>query len=318
MLIESDFLYRVGLWSADISNLGEWTPLTRGVRWFRDVSVAADGRTAAATHGERRSGIWLADAQERDAQPVVKESAAAAAYPLVDDAGNVTYTAETTDGLWGIYRLSASASQPVLLAGKVAWGSFGTGPDGQIVLTAGELPFSLLRANGDGSGLTTLVAENAFVPSVESGGRAVLFSRQGEDGLFVVSLQGGTPSKLLDRAASGAQFSPDGRRLMVNIDKPRTLLICDWPACSGQREFTLKSGSKATAHWSPDGRGVAFINSADHRNIWVQPFDGTPSYPVTHLEDGQIEEFSWSPDGKRLVMARGRFVDDVVLLKGLR
>jgi hypothetical protein len=41
-------------------------------------------------------------------------------------------------------------------------------------------------------------------------------------------------------------------------------------------------------------------------------------HALTHLVDARILNFAFSPDGRRLAMARGAALSDLVLIKGLR
>ena len=70
--------------------------------------------------------------------------------------------------------------------------------------------------------------------------------------------------------------------------------------------------------WTPDGRGIAFIESTDTKNIWVQPIDGGAPHPLTTFTDKTIDDFTWSPDGKRLAITRRTTLADMVLIKGSR
>jgi dipeptidyl aminopeptidase/acylaminoacyl peptidase len=324
VLIETVNQYRRALWTAAVDRLSDWAPLTHDSRWFLDVSLTADHATAVATHGERRTGIWMADGDGGSAHPVVGESALAAAFPLVDDSGAVFYTAETGDGLWALYRLAANAQRPTVVATKAWSGRFSMSRDGSLVaLNGGEPPYPLLRVKSDGSGLMTLVDRNAWSPGISPDGQQVWFHRLGL-GLFSIPMQGGTPRPLTTETIIDSPFSarppvmsPNSKRAMVMVltDNTRTLLLCDLPDCTNASPFILEASAEM-AQWSPDGRGIA-VTKNNGSNLWLQPFDGSPSSAITHYDDKAIREFSWSPDGKRLVFSNGHYVDDIVLIKGL-
>ena len=70
--------------------------------------------------------------------------------------------------------------------------------------------------------------------------------------------------------------------------------------------------------WTPDGRGIAFSDNTDPKNIWVQPNDGGAPHPLTTFTEKTIIDFAWSPDGKRLGVTRGTRLVDIVLIKGIR
>ncbi|MGC2719792.1 MAG: hypothetical protein WA209_09390, partial [Candidatus Acidiferrales bacterium] len=57
----------------------------------------------------------------------------------------------------------------------------------------------------------------------------------------------------------------------------------------------------------------------DTANLWAQPV-GEPGAPemtpkqVTNFSDSRIFSYTYSPDGKQMVLARGRTVTDGVLI----
>jgi dipeptidyl aminopeptidase/acylaminoacyl peptidase len=314
LLLEKAEGARVGLWSADISNLTVWTPVTREFRWVLNVNLTQNRQVAVATYGELRTGIWTSDLRGNDTV-LVPESASAALDPIVDQSGSILYSAESGNGR-AIYRLAAGATIPKLVA-TGASGSFAASTDGQIIVFSGSAPaYPLLQVNPDGSGLKTLVARDATAVGLSPDGKTVLFTPVGL-GLYSLPIAGGRPRKLSDRALQVPMVSPDGRRVLAATDKPQTLLVCDLPDCTNPTDVRI-NGTSNTARWSLNGHGIASVNPTEHRNIWVQPLDPAPAYPVTHYEDARIRAFSWAPDGARLVTSRGQFVNDVVLITGLR
>ena len=74
----------------------------------------------------------------------------------------------------------------------------------------------------------------------------------------------------------------------------------------GARNVQFTSDSNALLYAARDG-GVG--------NIWQQPLDGSPAYPITNFQNEQIWFFSESPDGKNLAVMRGHYDSDVVLLQ---
>ena len=53
-------------------------------------------------------------------------------------------------------------------------------------------------------------------------------------------------------------------------------------------------------------------------NLWTVPVAGGPATQLTRFEDRTIVDFDWSPDGKRLVVARQLETSDIVALQGLQ
>lgn len=69
--------------------------------------------------------------------------------------------------------------------------------------------------------------------------------------------------------------------------------------------------------FTPDGKALVYPISGENnaQNLWLQPVDGKPGHQLTHFASEQIFAFSWSPDGKRLLVERGHNESDVVLVR---
>jgi Tol biopolymer transport system component len=71
--------------------------------------------------------------------------------------------------------------------------------------------------------------------------------------------------------------------------------------------------------WSPDGTKLQyFLDRNGVSNIWEQPLSGRKPKQLTKFTSGQISDFSWTPEHKKLLITRGSTTSDVVLLKNLR
>jgi len=301
-----------GLWAGDLT-ADVWTPITREFTAVSGISVTADRSTAVATRTDRRSGIWLTDTFEKEGSIIVPETAARPSAPAIDNTGGIVYQAYAGYGVSVLYRLEPGATKPVVLGEYGYGGGFATSADGQFAVF-GRGNEGLYRVNRDGTGLVTLIERNAGGPTITPDGKTVLFSPYGLPGLFSVPIAGGPVTQLSKQfVASAPSVSPDGRRMLFASGTPGRSVLCDLPGCANAKELELKN-----FQWAPDGEGIAYINEQDQRNLWQQPLDGRPARPLTKFTDARILEFGWSPDGKRLVLARGQVADDLVLLKGLR
>jgi Tol biopolymer transport system component len=313
MLINSgtSFQSLPGLWSFDLTN-DKWTPITREFAHFRSISLTADRRTALAIKTERRSSIWLGTAYGDHGSVVVPENASWPSLPVVDKAGNIIYQAYAGHGVLTLYRLASNTAKPSLLA-EGGGGGFAATSDGRYIVFSRHYESPLYRVNADGTGLTALVDRDAGAPSTTPDGRTVFFSPFGSPGLYTVSIDPGQPQKLFSGfVATIVTVSPDGTRALFG-SRPGISVTCALPRCSDPKELKLKG-----SQWAPGGQGVAYINEQDSGNLWEESLDGRPARPLTRFAEGQILEFAWSADYERLVLARGRYSEDVFLLKGLQ
>jgi Tol biopolymer transport system component len=237
----------------------------------------------------------------------------------VDDSGGLIYTAAIGgQPLPALYRLPPGGAQPILVAERVK--GFAATRDGKVLVVANSKN-ALIRMKVDGSSPAILVETNAAVPTLTPDGQTVLFSPYGP-GLLSVPLLGGAPRKLSDRwVLTLPVVSPDGKRVAFDSDNPGTIVVCDLPDCTNSIQLEVETGSGTRGFgWAPDSSGIAFSPIDDRPNIWVHPLDGGPRRPLTHFDASEpsVWEFSWSSDGKYLALSRGRFFDDLLLIKGLR
>jgi hypothetical protein len=245
VLLETRRHWFTVLWSFDIRSKS-WTAVTKEFAAFLDVNVSGDRSIAVANRAERRTGIWMLEESASEARAVVQETGAAPAFPVVDDAGGLWYSALMNDGGYGIYRLPRGASQPSLVVDKLdyLWRPAVT-RDGRSVVFPGDRPWPLVRAHADGVGLMKLVDRNAASPTITADAKTVVFA--GADGIYSVPLEGGTPRKLTrtppasweGAAWATVAVSPDGTRVLFVTDKAQTVVLCDLPSCRRETEIVL-------------------------------------------------------------------------------
>jgi dipeptidyl aminopeptidase/acylaminoacyl peptidase len=123
-------------------------------------------------------------------------------------------------------------------------------------------------------------------------------------GAFAVSRDGGTIAFLPSLTNPAAQSVYQKLALVkLGADSSPRLSDVD-PRATGLLQFT------------PDGKALAYvIQDQGVDNIWVQPLDGLKSKLLTNFTSAAITEFSWSPNGKSLVVARRDSSSDVILLR---
>jgi serine/threonine-protein kinase len=189
-------------------------------------------------------------------------------------------------------------------------------PSGHLVFmhegTLFAAPFDLDRLEMTGEPVPALESVSA---NPGNGGAQFAFSG---DGTFVYQRGEGlaVPIQWMDRegklqplrAAPGVynsiRFSPDGRRLALNIleDKNRDVWVYEWERDTLSR-LTFDPGQDLAPVWTPDGRRIAFSSArADPAtvNIYWQRTDGTgEAERLTESKNTQTPR-SWHPSGKFL------------------
>jgi serine/threonine-protein kinase len=117
---------------------------------------------------------------------------------------------------------------------------------------------------------------------------------------------------------SNPQFSPDGRRLAIDIlDKQVDVWVYEWARDTLTR-LTFDPALDGKPVWTPDGRRIVFASQRDGKveNLYWQQADGTGE--VQRLTKSANRQFaaSWHPSGRFLAFTETNPTtrDDVMVL----
>jgi len=168
-----------------------------------------------------------------------------------------------------------------------------------------------------------------FYPQCTADGKWVVYYEGAHRRLMRVPTDGGTPVQIGDKSG-WFDLSPDGTKLVnlftdaqdVNgLSDPILQLIStkDWKEVWTARMGTTMS-VRNMVRFMPDGHGALFEAVVDGKeNLWVHPFDAAPPRQFTHYDDtAGIEDFHWSPDGKKLGIIRVKRTADAVIFRDVK
>jgi eukaryotic-like serine/threonine-protein kinase len=186
---------------------------------------------------------------------------------------------------------------------------------------------NIWRANSHGSGAVKLTNGRSDWGKVCSPDQKWVYYGRGEtwrvplDGSGKPEVgQGGTlPDEFVPTYAP-VSMSPDGQTLSYVVTSQNTgrqkVALLDLKSLSSPRLLDLSPQATGEARFTPDGKAVACtVRENEVDNLWVQPLDGSAGRSITNFHSDQIEEFHWSPDGKKLGILRSKSESDVVLLQ---
>jgi Tol biopolymer transport system component len=139
------------------------------------------------------------------------------------------------------------------------------------------------------------------------------------------SIDQGPPSAIADilgnTLAGTLTISPDGKLLAYLYQQysPPFVAVAVIPAAGGDPTNIFKvPGGVGRLRWSPDGSALQYLLAlGGATNLWEQPLKGGNAQQLTSFKTGQIFDFSWSLDRKRLFLTRGQTTRDVVLIEDL-
>jgi len=128
--------------------------------------------------------------------------------------------------------------------------------------------------------------------------------------LTIVDARGNTVGGIQDaRQYASPRFSPDGRRIALEVDAPGGGNANDvWVAdvASGVLSRLTTRASSIRPEWTPDGKHIAYIAvSAGHPSeLWWVPSDGSGSEErlFTMPNTNTIREVAFAPDGRSAVL----------------
>ena len=285
------------------------------------IDLTYDGKTLAAIETRQISHVWIAPLgkAERAKQITFQDSPDTNVIPgpagkLLVGSGGFDIVLMNGDG--------GERTQLMPQAHNV--GSFSVCDQLYVVLDSlSDRKLQLWRTDADGSN-PKLLAEDAVFPDCAPDGKTVVYGNALGETFYRLPIEGGTPQEIAVEGQEGPpqlRISPDGNwiaYMYLKSNSPRQLAVMPASGGAPTHLFPLPEGTNAF-RWSPDGKGVQFVLAHNGAaNIWEQPVAGGSRRQITNFSSGLIFDFSWSRDGKDLLLAKGENDTDVILLSNFR
>lgn len=147
---------------------------------------------------------------------------------------------------------------------------------------------SLVVLDRDGQVVREIAAKRPGTPRFSPDGRRIAYGAIGESrgtsDIWISDLDGGATRRLTNDDADNTtpQWSPDGGTLAysANASDGRDI-VAQWAGGGGTRVLASGPSGQSLTDWLHDGSALLVSEDAGgrHRNILVQPADGTPSRP---------------------------------------
>jgi Tol biopolymer transport system component len=144
-------------------------------------------------------------------------------------------------------------------------------------------------------------------------------SLEGRIAIWRLPIAGGDPVRLREIQVRSEAISPDGGLVAGAYADPtaqrQSVAVVRLDTQDPPRVFPIYVASQGVVAFSPDGKALTYADVKDGvGNVWSQPLAGGAPRQLTHYTSDRILTFAWSPDGRRLALARGHSSTDVVLL----
>jgi len=237
--------------------------------------------------------------------------------------GRIVYNSDSggTLALWTVDANGSNASQ---LTTEALNAGPSVTPDGRhvVFMSTRADTVNVWRMDLDGANPLRLTSGTVDVdPDVSPDGKWVVYLEPASGKLFRVSIDGSDPIEIREKRSSPGRVSPDGRRILTGsyYEDSGRFQVDIIPFEGGEPITTFYGGDdNGNYRWAPDGSLSYVRTEAGVANVWKRPVEGGEAVQLTHFDADLIQEHAWSPDGKQLVVSRGRTDSDIVLLKNFR
>ncbi len=240
-----------------------------------------DGRIVYVSGVSGNADVWIMDA-DGSKQRQLTVDPATDAQPVVCGGGRFVFFTSTRSGTPEIWRMGIDGADPV-----------------QVV--HGEI---------------------AVLPVCAPDADSVVYTSISLDARFAIwrlPIAGGDAVRLREIHVRSEAISPDGRLVAgAYADRAaqrQSVAVVRLDTQDPPQVFPIFLRSQGTLAFAPDGKALTYADVKDGvGNAWSQPLAGGAPRQLTSYTSDRIFTFAWSPDGRRLALARGTTSTDVVLL----
>jgi Tol biopolymer transport system component len=282
LLVAQQILANFNIWTMSADQFQSARQLTFGNLSSDGTSGLAAMPSGAIIFTSLRSGkvdLWQLDGNGGNPRLLINNTASWNGRPSLSADGNYLVFASSQNGLSNIWRLSFS--------------------DGRLK----QLTFGKLGEN---------------YPSVSPDGRWIYYSTGdgGAASIWKIPFEGGE-ALLVSKEGWAPVISPDGRLISFQFydqTAPQPWKIGIMTAENGEmiRSFDIRAFRGLTV-WKADSKSFIFIQN-ESPSLYEQPIEGGPPRQLLNLENGRIYNFAAAPGSGQIVLSRGNFTTEAVLI----
>ena len=300
---------------------GEARQISNDLNDYHGVSSTADGKNLVTVVQQSETGLWLVTPgqnSERQVNVPVNSPGGDGAAILPDGRLIFTGVVGSTLEVW-ISNPDGSGARSLTSGLRVAVMP-AVAPDGVIAFVARkDQRIGIWRVNPDGSGLQLVTdGELDLYPRFSPDGKWLYYTSyvNGRSHYKRMPAAGGVAEDLGPVTSDAVTLSPDGQRVAYgNFDYKANHHVLEIHSAADNKLLQSVPFVNSFAVWAPDGRITYGKSDNGIANMWAMPLDGGNPVQLTHFTTpGMVApRFSWSANGKELVLARGPVNSDVVL-----
>lgn len=309
------------LWSVSFPG-GEALPVTRDLDDYFDACLSKDGRSLVALNRKMVTSLWAGPAGDLSASQHVASGLGVESEVVWTPKSRLVFSL-LAQGRGELWRMRPDGSE------KIRWSLPGNNYLPSLCRNTGEILFvkseepgaTLWMADPDGNRVRRITASGWWQnPQCSPDGDWITYVDLSKPGSPLIrrQLQSGSEMVLSGEKTAAGAISPDAAWVAQLSERPRMIRIL--PAKGGEphRSFSLSASAEilpTPMRWTPDGKGVAYVDRARGGNVWIQAVDGGPPRQYTNLQQETILFFDWSPDGKQFASIRLLSVQEAVRIR---
>ena len=282
------------------------------------LDLSRDGMMLAAIQRTRISDIWTAAASDTAQARQVTSGETAYASLALGSSGRLFATGNNGD-LW---LMNSDGSERTIFVPRANnLFSVSACGDRYVVFdryTDGKL--ELWRATVDGSDVIRRLDEVEY-SDCSHDGKWIFYTLK--DKVYRTPPEGGESEVLSTPGILRVwlvRASPDGNQVAFLYQEGSPILVTKVGVAStagGPLQFanSLPVGA-AALRWAPSGKALQYLlTRGGATNLWEQPLTADAPRQITNFHSGRIFDFTWSRDGKQLLLAKGNQSSDVILIR---
>ena len=317
---------------------GEARQISTDTSDFGSVSVSADGESIVTTRVDTISSIWSLNPQSREMKQLTSENKNLLGYAGLSQMpdGRILFAKNTGKEINLFSMDETGGNEKQLTSGNGINMYPAASPDGKFILFGSNRggTVSLWRMDANG-GSPVQVTNQANVidgqPQVLPDGKSAIFMRQTTDGgrmkMLEVGLDGSEAVQLMPDSSESEvmpRVSRDGKRVVYHTfhyDEKAGSFVTAVKVVGFTNEKVDPAAKEETLNitpeykWSPDGKSLTYINRSGIDNLWEVKLDDRKEKHLTEFNSGNIANFIWSNDGKKLIIVKAVYNSDLVLIK---
>ena len=315
----------------------EWRRVTNDNNSYKHVNLTRDGKTIFSNQESRLAAIWLSDGILSEKNAFGKKTSVINRddFRQITDGisnfdrlgwladGRFMYST-TENGKETLFTINADGTnaRQITNGEDGLWIAPGVTGNGQNIsfLSSRTGTKQVWRIDGDGKNPTKMTETNLMIQSARilRDNATVMYAafQAGATFLFRQTADGQT-TQLTESDTGFWAISPDEKLLAVEIlDKTTRKYHIELRSLDdGKTIKTYDFSPTRQLSFTPDSKNLAYdATNGDAGQIILQPLDGDPR-ALTDFQTDNIFSFSWSPDGARLAVIRGKQLNDAVLIK---